>query len=673
MKQNIMAAFAAAASILMAVSCQKQEPLKVQEQEQARTETVGDGVSFTATIDQNLTKTTITEERKVEWVSDDRISVNGAEYAAVPGVPASEAKFVHKDGDAPQAPYKAIYPATLYNASTGGYVLPSTIAYKNGLNTPMYAESDTEKLSFKNICGVLCLSLAGTEKVKSISVTADKNICGPFTVETAEDGTVSMALTGADTDANKSVTLDFGENPVELYNNYLENVPHNDLAAKFYIPIPKGTYNHLVITVAIDNVPKPELRKFSTESITIETNTLYTLDWDIVVPIAEQLSYVFRDMADNQPKFAVASGEATMSGQFGDNPFLPAIHTWEYNYAAIEKIDHLMYMFDEQETVQGWTASELRFFRALLYFELFKTYGEIPILPDSTPLSFGEIVEFITNELEGGAMAGLPERYDEEYKTVELGNGIEITRPTIWAAMSLLARTGLYYYSPLFSNGDIDLSKQDAIEYYGKIVSYGPFRLLNEYLYWWGGTDESGGYFEENDNLVNDELIFAVRYTGPYFEGVFPSQSQVDLYYADWYNDGRSYFIFDWSDATPTEYPLKKGIATGKNTHVLPIFRYGATLLELAELTGDQQFVNEVRKRAGTPETYPYSVIECFNERRRELAYEGQYFWDVRRWMRGEDLGDNWDDAYYFYPRPSESAQEAEGQPAQGGGQAAAN
>lgn len=658
MKKSIIAVFAAATAILISASCQKQEQSIVQGQEQAQT--VGDDMTFTATIEQELTKTTITGERKVEWVAGDLININGAEYAASPKAPASKAVFMHRNGSVPQAPYRAIYPATLYTAK--GYELPSTITYEDGkLNTPMYAESDTEELSFKNICGVLCLSLAGTEKVKSISVTADKNICGPFEISADEQGTMFLSPTGDDTEANKTVTLDFGENPIELYNNYLENVPHNDLAAKFYIPIPKGTYNHLIITVAIDNVPKPELRKVSTESITIEPNTLYTLDWDIVVPIAEQLSYVFKDMADNQPKFAVASGEATMSGQIEDNPFLPAIHTWEYNYAAIEKIDHLMYMFDVQETVQGWTAGELRFFRALLYFELFKTYGEIPIFPDSTPLSFGEIVEFITNELEGGAMAGLPERYDEEYKTVELGNGIEITRPTIWAAMSLLARTGLYYYSPLFYKGDINiLDKHKAVDYYEKIVNNGPFRLLDEYLYWWGGTDEMGGYFDEYDNLVNNELIFAARYTGPYFEGVYPSQSQIDLYGADCYSDNRSYCIFDWSDYTPAEYPLKKGIATGKNTHVLPIFRYGAILLELAELTGGPQFMNEVQRRAKTLQT-PYSEEECFNERRRELAYEGQYFWDARRLKRGEDLGGNWDNAYYFYPRPSATSQETEG------------
>ena len=51
----------------------------------------------------------------------------------------------------------------------------------------------------------------------------------------------------------------------------------------------------------------------------------------------------------------------------------------------------------------------------------------------------------------------------------------------------------------------------------------------------------------------------------------------------------------------------------------------------LTELTGEPQYMNQVQKRAGVPET-PYSLEAVQNERRWEFAFEGIRFNDMRRW-----------------------------------------
>ena len=61
------------------------------------------------------------------------------------------------------------------------------------------------------------------------------------------------------------------------------------------------------------------------------------------------------------------------------------------------------------------------------------------------------------------------------------------------------------------------------------------------------------------------------------------------------------------------------------------LMRYADVLLMLTELTGDAQYMNQVQKRAGVPET-PYSLKAVQNERRWEFAFEGLRFNDMRRW-----------------------------------------
>jgi len=100
---------------------------------------------------------------------------------------------------------------------------------------------------------------------------------------------------------------------------------------------------------------------------------------------------------------------------------------------------------------------------------------------------------------------------------------------------------------------------------------------------------------------------------------------------------------------TTTGYYLRKGVdethdlsARAESVQPLTILRYGEVLLNKAEacyFTGDASGANaaikEIRSRVGLP-TSTYSGDNLWNairqERKVELAYEGLYYWDLRRW-----------------------------------------
>lgn len=74
------------------------------------------------------------------------------------------------------------------------------------------------------------------------------------------------------------------------------------------------------------------------------------------------------------------------------------------------------------------------------------------------------------------------------------------------------------------------------------------------------------------------------------------------------------------------------------NTQDLVIIRFADVLLMAAELKNDAEPLNRVRQRAGLP-SVSYSDEALRNERRWELAFEGQRYYDLLRWhIAGTEL-----------------------------------
>lgn len=174
-------------------------------------EDVGDGTQFRATMEGCAARDgkTALSGMSLNWVSGDQVAIYGTAgcglYSATPQTPATTAVFDNVSGTTGDGPFRAFYPSTL---TTDGVniTLPAAQTYvENSLNEfPMYAESATNQLAFKNLCGVLKLHLAkANTNITTISVTANAEICGDFTVSYVND-VPYLSYTG---NGSKTVTM----------------------------------------------------------------------------------------------------------------------------------------------------------------------------------------------------------------------------------------------------------------------------------------------------------------------------------------------------------------------------------------------------------------------------------------------------------------------------------
>ncbi|GHU58387.1 starch-binding protein [Bacteroidia bacterium] len=195
------------------------------------------------------------------------------------------------------------------------------------------------------------------------------------------------------------------------------------------------------------------------------------------------------------------------------NPFST---TWEYSYRAIAEIHNYLekiekvsledYRYDSNypNMVQQFELFpyELRFLRAYFYFELAKTYGDVPLVTttltnsqannvERTPVK--EVFKFIVDECDAVAPY-LPYSYANEPYA-------QIGRATRAAVLALKARTLLYAASPLFNtDNNKELWRQAAATSKDLLDRAGSWGLkLSAYNELWG-----------NDAFYNPEFIFGI-------------------------------------------------------------------------------------------------------------------------------------------------------------------
>ncbi len=264
----------------------------------------------------------------------------------------------------------------------------------------------------------------------------------------------------------------------------------------------------------------------------------------------ESNSATFLAGATDEAQYALETGAINGYINGSWSPANPYSGTWTRAYTAIADVN--MYLEKIEQTdisewkyngqYENWIAQmelfpyELRFLRAYFYFELFKTYGDVPLV--TTTLTNEQansihrtkadtIVKFIVDECDAVAPY-LPVTYVTEV-------GAEIGRATRLAAFALKARTLLYAASPLH-NPTNDKTKwakaAEACKYILDNASTWELKL-SSYGSLWG-----------HDAFQNPELIFGIgRGESNSFEmanypigvengssGNCPSQSLVDQY-----------------------------------------------------------------------------------------------------------------------------------------------
>ena len=168
--------------------------------------------------------------------------------------------------------------------------------------------------------------------------------------------------------------------------------------------------------------------------------------------------------ATDEAQYALETGAVNNYVNGGWSPANPYSNTWDKAYTAIADVNMYLEKIDETDISDWqynsdypkWIAQmelfpyELRFLRAYFYFELFKTYGDVPLVTTTLTnaqannikrTSADDIVKFIVDECDAVAPY-LPVSYVTEVNS-------EIGRATRVAAFALKARTLLYAASPL--------------------------------------------------------------------------------------------------------------------------------------------------------------------------------------------------------------------------------
>ena len=257
MKKNLTltATLASLVALFVLASCQKEEDGKVY---------------FTASIEEASAqgKTAIGQTGSMTWENGDQIAVydEGGTTASVllahPNNTGNKADFTLVPGSSQpgSGPYYAIYPAEIatgYNTVT----LPAVQSCSgNHLAAPMYAYSANNKLTFKNLCGVLKLTVTASQPIRSIVLkTPGKALTGSFDLTYAATG---PTIAAASATTGSMVTLDCGEGGVVCSSS-----------TDFYIYLPPATYSSMAITFqATDGTSCT--KTLTGEAITVNRNEL---------------------------------------------------------------------------------------------------------------------------------------------------------------------------------------------------------------------------------------------------------------------------------------------------------------------------------------------------------------------------------------------------------------
>ena len=219
-------------------SCQKVEPVAPAEPETPGGETPAEGtVIFTATTESPSTKAELSDNGddtfNVVWTVGDAINVNGInltlqteDQPAGYGPGYTRGNFSGSWAPTPSGTspkYKVVTPSSIFG-TPGSLPTEQTYVAGNIAAIPMYAESDTQSLSFHNLCGIVRIGLKGdTRSISSITLVdvddTPKPLSGPYTV-TSGKAVITSGSAGTSLVCSPAVALSMDE-----YTYFSLNVP----------------------------------------------------------------------------------------------------------------------------------------------------------------------------------------------------------------------------------------------------------------------------------------------------------------------------------------------------------------------------------------------------------------------------------------------------------------
>ena len=357
-------------------------------------------------------------------------------------------------------------------------------------------------------------------------------------------------------------------------------------------------------------------------------------------------------------------------------------YAWEEHYTAINRANVVIDKLTEaawldEQSRQNYT-NEARFLRALMYFNLVRYFGGVPIVVhdgegEGAPRnSIDEVYEQIVSDFT--AAESLP----ANYTTLD-------SRASSLAASALLSKVYLVWAQTLTEKGRANQREyyQKAILYAQKVIDSGKYRLLDKFIDNWSVDKKNGAehiFSIEHDRTINANITghctFATNWSNSepvllatsdkYYLQTDPRDQRRDGSWAKRLYDPNTGSDFEFTiprfrkyiDSLNYANPASSGNAAGQSTNTT-IIRYAEVLLIKAEaeneLNGPTQAaydaINQVRRRAYWS---PYNNIQYTpsdgstlelsglsqsefrerlrEERRLEFVLEGQRWFDLCRW-----------------------------------------
>lgn len=190
-------------------------------------------LTFTAQTETGNDKTALNDNLYFEWDDNDEVEIFNTSSHATFSVTPRQDNRIWADlvgQNIGEAPYTAIYPASIATSTVNAVTLPEYQQTTDGNlhNFPMMATSNTNEILFTNLCAAVRISLPqGTAKLQRIEVVADQPISGRCSISNYIDGKPYAVATS---DGSKFAAL--------VISNPTAN--NND---EYCIALPAGTYH----------------------------------------------------------------------------------------------------------------------------------------------------------------------------------------------------------------------------------------------------------------------------------------------------------------------------------------------------------------------------------------------------------------------------------------------
>ncbi|MBK5209341.1 MAG: RagB/SusD family nutrient uptake outer membrane protein [Flavobacteriaceae bacterium] len=327
---------------------------------------------------------------------------------------------------------------------------------------------------------------------------------------------------------------------------------------------------------------------------------------------------------------------------------------WSAHYAGIQRANQAinrLQAFDIDETLKNRLIGEAKFLRALMYFRLVQSFGGVQLIteaPDPNAADASDILKRASKEatyalIEKDLQEAIPVLLNKsQYEAVDLG------RVTKGAAKALLAKVSMYQnkwpevYSltnEIIASGDYGLTPnyediwkeigENNIESIFEIQARGetPAAGVDKYSVVQGATGAGGwgwGFNTPSQDLADSYEVGDTRKDATIIfrgETLFDGRLVPNTVSNPMYNQKA------YSSA------LTNADQTGKNIRIL---RYAEVLLMNAEAAlkqgGDAATpLNKVRNRAGLGNAPVVNQMAVWKERRLELAFEHDRYFDLVR------------------------------------------